>query len=125
MPSPHIDAESPRHALVVDRGPHPGAEPRVLERQHEHERDRQRDADQEQPVHAEADAQDRHGAAQIGWHPDLLEHRAEDVRRRRDRDEREPDGEEDLIEVAGAVQPAVEPALQRHAHRGRGQERAG
>ena len=45
-----VDAEAARHALVVDGGPHGGAEARVLERQHQQQRHRQSDADQEQPI---------------------------------------------------------------------------
>ena len=51
-----VDAETARHALVVDGGAHLGAEARVLEREGKEERDRQPRGDEKQPIGGEADA---------------------------------------------------------------------
>ena len=73
----------------------------------------QRDADQEQPVDAEGQAEDRHRAAQVGRHLHRLLDRAVEIGGDRDRHEGKPDGEQHLVEVARAVEPAVEHALER------------
>ena len=81
-----------------------------------------RDADQEQPVFAEAEAEHVDRAAQIGRRFDGLLGRAEDVGGDGDGNESEADGEQHLVEIAGAVKPAVEHAFERDADHRRGQE---
>ena len=87
------------------------------------ERDRQRDADQEQPVDAEGEPEDGHRAAQVGRHLHRLLDRAVDVGRGRDRHEHEPDGQQHLVEIARAVEPAEEHALEHDADQRRREER--
>ena len=79
----HVDAEAGRHALVVHRGAHAGAEAGVLQRRHQGDRHQQPRADQEQTVGAKIEAKHVERAAQEGGHLDVLLHRPEEVGRRR------------------------------------------
>jgi hypothetical protein len=119
----HVDAEPTRHALVVDRGADLRTEAGVFERHHQQQRDHQRDPDQEQAVDPESEAEHRHRAAQIAGHLHRLLDRAVHVGRHRHCDEREPDGEKDLVELARPVESAVQDTLEQDADDGGGQKR--
>ena len=74
-----IDAETARHALVVDRGAHLLAEAGEFERQHQHQRHRKPDRHQEQAIDPESDAE-------------IVDRTAQEQRRRRGLQ----DGSEDI-----------------------------
>ena len=63
-----------------------------------------------------------HLAEQVGGQRQRLLPRAPEIGRRGHRHEREADGEEHLVEVARAVEPAVERALHHHAGGGHAEE---
>ena len=94
--------------MIVDGRPHLRAEARVFESADEREGDGEGRADQEEPVGADGDAHEPNRATQIGRRLDGLGGGAVDVGRRRHRDEDDPDGQETLVEVARAVEAAIE-----------------
>ena len=110
-----IDAEAARHALVVDRGAHLGAEAGVFQRADQHDCYDHADADQEQPVGRDIEPEHVERAAHIGRHIDRLLGGAEEIGGDRHRHEGDADGQQHLVEIAGAVEPAVEHALESDA----------
>ena len=84
-----------------------------------------RETEQNQPVDRKAQAHERERGAQIGWQLQRLLVGTEEVSRDRDGNKDNADGQQYLIELAGAVQAAKERVLERDAdHRG-GDERTG
>jgi hypothetical protein len=73
----------------------------------------------ENAICAEADATDLDRAAQPCRQPDRLLHRAEEPGRDRRRHEDDADGEQDLVEFAGPVEPAKQRTLNDDAEDGR------
>ena len=107
-----IDAEPARHALVVDGGAHLGAEAGEFQPAHQRERDRGADQNQKQPIGRDVEPEYEERAAQEFRRADRLLGGAEEPGRRRHRDEGDADGEQHLVEVALAVETAVEDALE-------------
>ncbi len=110
-----VDAEPLRDALVVDCGANPGAEARVVEAEDQQRGDGHSDDAEEDAVDAEALAGEFDGALQIAGKLDRLLAGAEDLGSGGRRHEDEADGEQHLVELAGAVETAEDRPLERHA----------
>ena len=98
-----IDAESARHALIVNRGAQAAAEPRLGEHQLQCDRQRAAYHDDEQTIFAHPDAEHVEFALQHVRDLHELLRGAHDVIGGRHRHEYEPDGEQDLIEMAPGI----------------------
>src|SRR5467141_1217766 len=117
-----VDAQAARHALVIDRSPHLRAEARVFQRIDEQGGDGEGGDDEKQAVRAKAHSHELHRAAQIGRRADRLLQRAVEIRRDRDRDEHDADREQALVEIACAIEAAVEGFLEKNGNQGSADE---
>src|SRR6202035_5681719 len=118
-----IDAERFRHAAVVDRGADLGADAGALEGERDAEPDQKADHDQEDAVGAVLQEAEIDLAAQSSRQLQRLAFRADHDDGAGDENKNQPDGEENLVELAGTIKPPIERALQHHADR-RGSDEA-